>query len=71
MYSILVVTPLASWTCDWSIVPIETLLQEHSRAAVKLSCIGRSAVTKALGTTALVYIFQILLVDIKDCLGHP
>jgi len=32
---ILVVTPLAFWTCDWSIRRIETLFQEYSRAAVK------------------------------------
>jgi len=49
---------------------LETLLREYSRTAVKLSSIDR-AVTKGLGTTALVYIFQILIVDIKDCLGHP
>jgi len=66
-----VVTPLAFWTCDWSILPIETLLREYSRAAVKLSSIDRSAVTKGLGTIALVYIFQTLIEDIKDCLGHP
>ena len=93
------VSLLACWACDWSIVSTETLLREHShgqltlmtsgsfrwpckinkhclsvchsRAAVKLSSVDRSAVTKGLGTAALVYIFQALNVDIKDCLGHP
>jgi len=59
------------WACDWLILPMETLLQEYSRAAVKLSCNDRSAVAKRLGTTALVYIFQTFVLDIKDCLGHP
>jgi len=68
---ILVVIPLAFWTCNWSILLIETLLQEYSRAAVKLSSIDQSAVTEGLGTAALVYIFQALTVDIKDCLGYP
>ena len=66
----LVVTPLAFWACDWPNLPTETLLQEYSRPAVKLSSIDRSAVTKESGTTALVYIFETLIVDIKDCLGH-
>ena len=68
---ILVVTPLAYCACDWSIFPLETLLQEYSQAAVKLPSLDRSAVTKRLVTTALMYIFQTLIIDIKDCLGHP
>jgi len=64
-------TPLAFWACAWWILPIEIPLREYSRAAVKLSSIDRSAITKGLGTTALVYIFQTLVVDMKDCLGHP
>jgi len=44
---------------------------QYSRAAVKLSSIERSAVTKGLETTVLVHIFQTLTADIKDCLGHP
>jgi len=37
MKYILVVTPLAFWACDWLILPLETLLREYFRAAVKLS----------------------------------
>jgi len=66
--SILVVTPLAFCVCDWSILHVETLLREYSWAEVKLPSIDRPAVTKRLGITALVYIFQTLVVDIKDCL---
>jgi len=65
------VTPFAFWACDWSILHIETLLREYSRVAVKLSSVDRSAVTKGLGSTALLYIFQTLIADIKDCLRHP
>jgi len=65
------VTPLAFYACDWSILPMETPLQEYPRALVKLSSVDRSSVTKGWGTTALVYIFQKLIVDMKDCLGHP
>jgi len=50
---------------------METLLREYSRAAVKLSSVGRSAITKGLGTTALVYTFQTPILNIKDFLGHP
>jgi len=39
-----------SWACDWSILPMEPLLREHSRTAVKLSSVDRSAVTKCWGT---------------------
>jgi len=36
-----------------------------------LSSVDRSAVTKGLGTTALMYyIFQTIIADIKDYLGH-
>jgi len=49
---------------------METLLQEYSRAAVNLSSVDRSAVTKVLGTTASAHIFQTLIADTKDCLGH-
>jgi len=68
---VLVVIPLAFSACNWSVLPTETLLREYSRAAEKLSSIDQSAVTKGLGTIALVYIFQTLIVDITDCLGHP
>jgi len=70
---ILVVTPLAFWECDWSILPMATRLREYSRtrAAAILSSVHRSAVTKGLGTTTLMHIFQTLIIDIKDCLGHP
>jgi len=68
---ILVVTPLAFWAFGCSIPPTETLLLEYSRAAVRLSSNDRSAVTKGLGTTALVYIFQTIIVEMKYCLGHP
>jgi len=61
-------TPLTFRAFDWSILPIETLLREYSRAAVKLSSVDRSAVTKGLG---IVFIFQTLIVYVKDCLGHP
>jgi len=30
---VLVVTPRAFWACDWSILPMEALLREYSRAA--------------------------------------
>ena len=68
---ILVVTPLAFWACDWSILPMETLLREYSLAAMKLSNIDRSAVAKGLGKTALVYIFQTIIVDKKRLLATP
>jgi len=58
---ILVVTPLVFWACDWLILPIETLLREYSLAAVKLSKFYWSAITKGLGTTTSVYIFQTLI----------
>jgi len=67
----LVVTPLSLWACDWSILLMETLLLEYSRAAIKLSSVNLSTVTKAVGITALMYIFQTLIVDIKNCLGYP
>jgi len=44
----LMVTPLAFWACDCSILPMETLLQEYCRAALKLSSVD--------GTTASVYL---------------
>jgi len=68
---ILVVTPLTFWACDWSILPMETLLRECSRTAVKLQSVDRSAVTKGLWTIALMCIFQALIVDITNCLAHP
>ena len=55
----------------WLRLCIATLFREYSRAAVKLLSIDRSAVTQGLRTIALVYIFQTLTADIKECLGHP
>jgi len=52
---ILVISPLALWACDWLILPVETLLQKDSQAAVKLSRVGRSALTKALGTSDILH----------------
>jgi len=49
---------------------METLLREYARVSAKLSSFHRSAVTKGLGITALVYIFQTRIADVKDCLGH-
>jgi len=68
---ILVVTPLTFWACDLSIPPMEILLRKYTQATVKLPRIDLSAVTKGLGNTALLYIFQTLIVEIRDCLGHP
>jgi len=50
---------------------MEALLQVYSWAMGKLSSVDRSAITKGLGTSVLVYIFQTFNVDIKDCLRHP
>jgi len=51
---ILVVTPLAFWACDWLILPLETLLREYFRAAVKLSsknCHGHHCLSVYLSNT--------------------
>jgi len=40
----------------------------ESNPKPKLSRVDRSVAAKGLGTTALMYIFQTFIVDIKDCL---
>jgi len=46
-------------------------LRVYSRAAVKLSSVERSPVTKGLKTAAFVYIFENFTVGIRNCLGDP
>jgi len=62
---ILVVTALTFWACGWLILLMEALLRvwAYPRAAATLSSADRSAVTKGLGTAALVYIFENFIVD--------
>jgi len=44
------VIPLTFWACDWSIIPMEALLREHYRDAVKSSSVDCPAVpNKRLG----------------------
>jgi len=47
------VIPLTFWACDWSIIPMEALLREHYRDAVKSSSVDCPAVPKKkIGSTA-------------------
>jgi len=53
---ILVVTPLVFCACDWSILPMETRLQEYSRAAVKCHSLTDPRLQKVVDKCFSVYV---------------